>query len=111
MDRSEAQQVIQTALETERQRGYEQLRASAPYPVEARRALGIFKRQEWRVPDDCYVTRTLVGESGATYYVEREVDWDSDYGGALRVWVYVHDGESRTMEKPEFASDLIYPPG
>ncbi len=108
MDRHEAQKIAQDALEFERQKGYDELRVVAPQLIEVRRVFGILKRRKWHVPDDHYTTRTQIGQSGTTYYIEREVSWDADYGGPLRVWVYVHDGELQTMKKPEYALDLIY---
>lgn len=110
MNRAEAQKLVEAELERELEKGYEELSALAPRPLSARRGLfGFFRRQRWYTPEDSYVITKQKGQSGADYYVEREIFWDDEYKGALRVWIYVHDG--RTAEHPESGCDLLYPPG
>lgn len=71
--------------------------------------LGFFQRKQWETPEDSYSIKTQRAPSGAVYHVERQVDWDSEPGGALRIWIYVHDGSS--AENPECVTDLVFPPG
>ncbi|MDQ2629575.1 MAG: hypothetical protein M3Y75_01180 [Actinomycetota bacterium] len=109
MNRAEAQQIAQAELEREREKGYEELRRAAPRVVgESRRFLGLLRQKEWEAPEGHRVTETRAGPSGTSYFVEREVDWDDSYGGALRLWVYVHDGES--AEHPESATSIVESP-
>ncbi len=52
------------------------------------------------------VEKEARGESGTLYRAVREIDWDGDVGGALRIWVYVDD----FTPAMEYDSDLVYPP-
>jgi len=101
MERLEAQSLIKAELETAAMLGYDELRMHAPRPQRPPRFLKRI-RSRWEYPPGSRDFKTMRGKSGALYQVVREITWDADYGGAIRVWICVDDGY--TAEEPECGS-------
>lgn len=110
IERSETQSLIKAELEAVRQLGYDQLRECAPRPTSGSKQLPRILRRwlsRWDYPPGNRQAKTTRGKSGLLYQVVREITWDTDYGGAIRVWICVDDGDS--TEEPECGCELFYP--
>jgi hypothetical protein len=112
MDLQEATALAEAELAEARELGYERLKEMAPYPAaesEQPRFLRRWVTREHQPPGHRR-RREARGSSGALYQVVREVSWDAEYGGTIRIWAYVDDFGYETTREPLTLSELVEPP-
>lgn len=104
--------MAEAELAAARELGYEGLKALAPRPApESEQRPGLLRRwiARWDTPPGSRVRKEVRGPSGTLYQVVREVWWDTEHGGTIRVWAAVDDFE--TAREPLTRCELVEPPG
>lgn len=111
MDRVEARAVAQAELHEACSESYEQLKANAPrLAPESEQPPRWLRRwvKRWDPTPESRRHRWIRGDSGTLYQVVREINWDDEIGGVLRIWALVDNVDSAA--EPEVVDDLVYPP-
>jgi hypothetical protein len=111
MDLAEARAIAEAELAEARALGYERLMEMAPCPAPKSEQPRLIRRWVTRYHEAPGTRRRkeVRGPSGKLYQVVRQIWWDDDYGGTIRIWASVDDFELESAEKPFTLCELVEP--